>query len=58
MESLSGTATSSTINIGTLVLYDPAAKQLVWIGAASKTVDPGKNRRRIARTWIRQRKNC
>ena len=44
-ESLSGTATSSTINIGTLVLgiYDPAAKQLVWIGAASKTVDPGKN---------------
>jgi hypothetical protein len=43
MESLSGTATSSTINIGTLVLYDPAAKQLVWIGAASKTVDPGKN---------------
>lgn len=45
LESLSGTATSSTINIGTLVLgiYDPTAKQLVWIGAASKTVDPGKN---------------
>jgi hypothetical protein len=45
MESLSGTATSSTINIGTLVLgiYDAAAKQLVWMGAASKTVNPGKN---------------
>jgi hypothetical protein len=45
MGSLSGTATSSTINVGTLVvgLYDPAAKQLVWIGAVSKTVDPGKN---------------
>jgi hypothetical protein len=45
MGSLSGTATSSTINIGTLVLgiYDPATKQLVWIGAATKTVDPGKN---------------
>jgi len=45
MESLSGTATSPTINIGTLVLgiYDAAAKQLVWMGAASKTVNPGKN---------------
>ena len=45
MESLSGTATSSTINIGTLVLgiYDGTAKQLVWMGAASKTVNPGKN---------------
>ena len=45
MESVSGTATSSTINVGTLVvgMYDPAAKQLVWIGAAPKTVDPGKN---------------
>jgi Domain of unknown function (DUF4136) len=45
MESLSGTATSSTINVGTLVLgiYDAGAKQLVWMGAASKTVDPGKN---------------
>ena len=45
MESLSGTATSSTINIGTLVLgiYDGTAKQLVWMGAASKTINPGKN---------------
>jgi hypothetical protein len=45
MGSLSGTATSSTINIGTLILSicDPAAKLLVWIGAATKTVDPGRN---------------
>jgi hypothetical protein len=45
MGSLSGNATSSTINVGTLVvgMYDSAAKQLVWIGAVSKTVDPGKN---------------
>jgi uncharacterized protein DUF4136 len=37
-----GTATSSTISIGTLVLdmYDPANKQLVWSGRATKTIDP------------------
>jgi hypothetical protein len=37
-----GTATSSTINVGTLVLdmYDPATKQLVWTGRATKTMDP------------------
>jgi len=36
------TATSSTINIGTLVLdmYDPSTKQLVWTGRASKTINP------------------
>jgi hypothetical protein len=35
------TATSSTINIGTLGvdIYDPAAKQLVWRGTATKTLD-------------------
>jgi hypothetical protein len=40
-----GTATESTINIGTLVLdiYDPASKQLVWTGRASKTIDPSSN---------------
>jgi hypothetical protein len=34
-------ATSSTINIGTLGVdvYDSAAKQLVWRGSASKTLD-------------------
>ena len=39
------TATSSTIDIGTLVLdmYDQAGKQLVWSGRATKTIDPGKN---------------
>ena len=36
------TATSSTINVGTLVLdfYDPVAKQLVWTGRVSKTLNP------------------
>jgi hypothetical protein len=40
-----GSATSSTINIGTLVLdmYDPASKQLVWQGSATKTMDPGQS---------------
>lgn len=39
------TATSSTINIGSIVLdmYDPATKQLVWTGTASKTLDPSSN---------------
>lgn len=40
-----GTATSSTIDVGTLVLdmYDQAGKQLVWTGRATKTLDPGKS---------------
>jgi Domain of unknown function (DUF4136) len=39
------TATSSTINVGSLVLdmYDPATKQLVWSGTATKTLDPSSN---------------
>jgi len=39
------TATSSTISVGTLVLdlYDPATKQLVWTGSATKTLDPSSN---------------
>jgi len=39
------TATSSTINVGTLVLdmYDPIKKQLVWTGNATKTIDPSKS---------------
>ncbi len=38
-------ATSSTIQVGTLVLdmYDPATKQLVWTGNATKTLDPSSN---------------
>ena len=49
----SATATSSSIDVGTLVLdlYDPAAKQLVWTGHATKTIspskDPQKNQRNI-----------
>lgn len=37
-------ATTSTINIGTFVLgmYDPAAKKLIWIGAAQRTLEPSK----------------
>ena len=40
-----GSWTSSKISIGTLVLdmYDPATKQLVWTGQATKTIDPGSN---------------
>jgi hypothetical protein len=46
------TAQSSTIDIGTLVLdmYDPANKQLVWTGRATKTLDPGTKRRSSKRT--------
>lgn len=38
-------ATTSTINVGTLVLdmYDPATKQIVWRGTATKTLDPKKD---------------
>jgi hypothetical protein len=40
-----GTASSSTINVGTLVLdmYDPTSKQLVWTGQATKTIEPSSN---------------
>jgi hypothetical protein len=40
-----GTATSTTINIGTIGLdmYDTVAKELVWRGAASKTLDEKAN---------------
>jgi hypothetical protein len=40
-----GTATSSTINIGTLVFdaFDAAAKQQIWTGDATKTVNPSSN---------------
>ena len=35
-------ATSSTIAVGTMALdfYDPAAKQLIWRGEATKTLNP------------------
>jgi hypothetical protein len=40
-----GSATSSTISNRTLVLdmYDPATKQLVWTGQATKTLNPSQN---------------
>jgi hypothetical protein len=40
-----GTATSTTISVGTIVLdfYDPSAKQLVWQGHATKAIAPGSN---------------
>src|ERR1700747_3176461 len=40
-----GSWTSSTISVGTLVLdmYDPASKELVWTGSATKTIDPSAN---------------
>ena len=40
-----GSATSSTISIGTLALdmYDSVAKQLVWKGQATKTLNPSKD---------------
>ena len=39
------TATSSTIAVGSLALdfYDPAAKQLIWRGEATKTLSPSGN---------------
>jgi hypothetical protein len=38
-----GTATSTSISVGTLVLdmYDPSTKKLVWTGRATKTLEPG-----------------
>ena len=41
----SATATSTNIDVGTLILdfYDPAAKQLVWTGHATKTISPSKD---------------
>jgi hypothetical protein len=42
------TVTSSTVQNGSLVLnmYDPATKQLVWTGQATKTLDPGGNQQK------------
>ena len=44
-----GSATSSTINIGTRVLdmYDPATKQLVWTGRESTQSTPVPTKKRI-----------
>jgi hypothetical protein len=51
--------TSSTIEVGKLVigLFDPATKQLVWRGSASKTLDikkdPDKNYRTLEKAMAR-----
>jgi hypothetical protein len=58
-----GTATSSTITNGTLVLdmYDPTTKQLVWTGNATKTLDPSgnpeKNQRNLDKAMQKLLKN-
>ena len=58
-----GSATSSTINIGTLVLdmYDPGTKQLVWTGNATKTIDPSssqeKNQKNLNKAMAKLLKN-
>ncbi len=58
-----GTATSSTINIGTLGLdmYDSAARQLVWRGAASRTLDenakPEKRQKNLDKAMQKMLKN-
>jgi len=58
-----GTATSSTISVGTLVLdmYDPTRKQLVWTGNATKTLDPSaspqKNQQRLTKAMAKLLKN-
>jgi len=55
--------TSSTIDIGKLVigLFDPASKQLVWRGSASKTLnlskDPDKNYRTLEKAMAKLFKN-
>jgi len=55
--------TTSTIDIGklTIGLFDPATKQLVWRGAASKTLniskDPDKNYRNLEKAMARLFRN-
>ncbi len=56
-------ASSSTINIGTLVfdVYDASAKQLLWRGDATKTMDPSndpqKNQERLEKSAEKLLKN-
>ncbi len=50
-----GSATSSTINVGTLGIdfFDPATKSLVWRGTGTKTIDPSSN---PEKNWERMQK--
>ena len=58
-----GTATSSTINFGTLVLdmYDVAAKKQIWRGDATKALspskDPQKNQKNLEKAMAQLLKN-
>lgn len=58
-----GTATSSTISNGTLVvdMYDPSNKQLVWTGNATKTLNPSssqeKNQKNLNKAMQKLLKN-
>jgi len=58
-----GTATSSTINVGTLVvdMYDSTTKKPVWRGDATKTLnpskDPAKNQERLQKAAAKLLKN-
>jgi len=58
-----GRVTTSTIDVGklTIGLFDPATKQLVWRGAASKTLniskDPDKNYRNLERAMAKLFRN-
>jgi hypothetical protein len=63
MESGTVTGQTSTIPIGTLMvdLYDPARKQLIWRGDASKSIDvkkdPDKNYRNLQKAMAKLFKN-
>jgi hypothetical protein len=63
MGSTMSTTTTSTIHVGELALdmYDPAAKQLVWRGAATKTLDakakPDKRQKNLAKGVAKLLKN-
>jgi hypothetical protein len=58
-----GTATSSTISNGTMILdfYDATAKQQIWQGTATKTLDPSgneqKNQKNLAKGVEKLMKN-
>ena len=57
------TGQTSTITNGTLVvdLYDPAKRQLIWRGDASKTIDvkkdPEKNYKTLQKAMMKMFKN-
>jgi hypothetical protein len=58
-----GRVTTSTVDVGklTIGLFDPASKQLVWRGAASKTLsiskDPDKNYRSLEKAMAKLFRN-